>query len=343
MKWGKKTKFLCVLLAGTILTMVLALWGCNSKPEAPSESEVEQDLIASFVFASYFNTSSPQTSDFVVESRQTAPENNSDKVWVSIRAEDDEKSAELSFLMIYTLYNEGWKLEEITPSKEYGWEFAPLQGPSEEVIRTDLEHWEPFEVTSNDVKLYENHAYITAEREGDGGYYIVKQKTIFGFDFDPQSGIWSHSSSDYQDLGSSYDFSPVIGTWKYTEEVDEIDEDTGEPIIQGAELKINSIDPFYDDIHDASYTDELGALTGTLTIWGRNNIGDFFYGYKLVQGEDEYDLSESSWKQTTGWTSSSLLTIYINDLLDVEFFNRDGTMTAICHDMGLSYDLEKIE
>lgn len=228
MKKGKK--ILCTLrtvfLLGVLLAILMTFGGC--KPKEASEDEMQQALLQSSPYMDYFDPETSMVEDFTITKRQTTSENGTDVVWVSVNAKDENKSATLSYVMTYILYNDGWKLENVVRDSESTWEFEPLQGPPSEMIETDIPV-DPADVTV-ETYLEEKRADASYTIANDIGFCIIMYAKQQTFSFNTDTGVWI--PTDNRTIATQNDFSPIIGTaWQYLEDSN------------GARLELDSIDP----------------------------------------------------------------------------------------------------
>lgn len=106
-----KKYYMYILLE--MLILVAFLTGCS--PKAKSDQEIMNDVKDDFLY----NWSFVDFDDIDIEvyKRQTNKEEKIDFAWVTVAAENDEISMEVSYEVEYALYNDGWELEEINYSK----------------------------------------------------------------------------------------------------------------------------------------------------------------------------------------------------------------------------------
>ena len=259
-----------------LVFMLISLTGC--RPKETSESAVKESLLESYAYSDFFDIESSTVENFKIVKRQTVPENNSDTVWVPIDVKDEEKSAQLSYIMTYILYNDGWRLENIAQDRMSVWFFSPLQGPSEEITKKYVpENAIDVSIQNN---LEESYATLTYTVEDNRYFCIIKSNMQQTFNFNHEIGAWM--PGEVQTLGAQTNFSPIVGkTWVYSEDTEYEDRDTGEIISNGALLKI----------------DDIGAgneVTGSLTI----KRVEFPYGLSIstrqsYQGGYSIDLSDA--------------------------------------------------
>lgn len=326
----KKKALIVLLLVCMLIVQVFS--GCSFTPAAPSEDELKDALLYSSAFADYFN-SAVTVNDFVVEKRQTSEESKTDIAWILVSAEDEEKSAQLSYVMTYVLYNDGWELEDLSRDMESTWEFAPLRGPSDEMIQESV----PVDAisVSSEADLEENNATATYTVENNMGYCIITSARQIVFEFNRESGIWA--PIDNRTLGTQNDFSPIEGTvWQYLEETDHVDTE-GNTIYEGARLEIETINS------------ETLEMTGVLKLYKSGFRLSMWDDFK--QGSKEMDLSSATFRLD----GSSLIMTKPRESDEaeskykyIEFINEgDGRFSIVIRPypghFDDSYILEKIE
>lgn len=127
----KIDSILCTLL---ILAIMLSLAGCASN--APlSESEIEADLQSYDIYP--FNLESPASiTDFSITKRKTDKSTGVDTIYIdAVESRNENARFVRSYIMYYTLYNEGWLLDAVQMSDAHN-ELTPLRAPSDEEIKS---------------------------------------------------------------------------------------------------------------------------------------------------------------------------------------------------------------
>lgn len=282
-----------------IVLILCLLCGCT--PELRAEDGVKSDLSSSSVFQQYF-VDGQSITDFTVTKRQTDTDNKTDTAWVEVWAENEEKSADLSFIMQYTLYNDGWLLENVAENRESQWEFTPESGPSEDLINSVI----PAEATNILPEDFQggNDFSVEYSLETDYGYRITRENYTHSFYFDTSLGIWN-ASDNWELIDREEDYSPLIGTWKVTKDSSYTDADTGKTITYGAELEITEVIPAYSDLTSINDNEIAGTVHGTLREFGE----EWHSGWSDTPGshqvEKEYDLSEFEWHTYSNWMRGS--------------------------------------
>lgn len=318
-------KILSVLMAVFLLAM---LGGCGT-PSAPSEREVESALQNSSAFFDNFDSTSCTVDEFAIMKRQTNEESGTDTVWVQVAARDEDKSAQLSYIMKYVLYNDGWELENISPNMESTWQFKPLRGPSDELITQSISI--DLGDATVETNLEESSADVSYTVTNDRGFCITTYAKRQTSHFNADTGVWI--PTDNQTVATQNDFSPIIGTtWGYLKETDYKDRDSGKTIYVGARLELNDINS------------ETLEATGKLTVYREYHPYGASATAWYFQGGSEVDLSDGffSWNGESLIMDSSSKT----DYKGLEFRSEgDGLFSIIAIDSDgghREYTLEKI-
>ena len=100
-------RFKNILLIFLSLAVCLSLTACG-KP-VPGRSQIIEDITAN---DSHFKGSELKVTSFEITQRQTRERDMQDRVWVTLRAENQYGTYEASYELLYELYNDGWKLAD---------------------------------------------------------------------------------------------------------------------------------------------------------------------------------------------------------------------------------------
>ena len=88
-----------------------------------------------------FISQNVKISDYEIIKRQTDKKNKSDIIYLTVRTADTNLTCELSYMMQYTLYNDGWVLESVERYADGPWS---IEGLSEEQLLEDIQLNDPF-------------------------------------------------------------------------------------------------------------------------------------------------------------------------------------------------------
>lgn len=119
------------------LSLLVALF-CSCTPSAQSEGEVVKDLQND---SRFFPMAEIQIIDYTISKRQTAKENRSDTVWITVTANNEDITCSLSYIMTYHLYNSGWILDEVEQDYDGEWIVTPLRGVDDSIIQGNIDSY----------------------------------------------------------------------------------------------------------------------------------------------------------------------------------------------------------
>lgn len=117
-----------------LFIMLISLCGCS--PSAKNEREIVADLQKNPAFIS----ETVEIDSCEIIKRQTNNDSKSDLVYLTVYVNEDELTCVLSFFMEYTLYNDGWILENVSRYDDGPWsiEGLPINRISSDVINSDF-------------------------------------------------------------------------------------------------------------------------------------------------------------------------------------------------------------
>lgn len=219
-----------------LVMFVLLSGGCTQK-EA-SKTQLQSDLSESKRFLDLSNRLDVAITDFEIIKRQTTAADKIDTVWVSVDVTGSTVKGKLYYKMIYNLYNDGWKLEDVIDDETDSWSFVPLCGASDELINSSLP--DGVEILSTEVDLENmfhrvNYRYVEEYpycdvihtkqhilRFGADYYNYTNNKGEWGFWDNIEvetsenwhiNGVWTYSGANIRDVESGTlkieDFSPL--------------------------------------------------------------------------------------------------------------------------------------
>ncbi len=200
-----------------MLFALLSLTACGG-PSPASEAQLREDLERSEAsrFSYYSEQLQATVTDFNVVKRQTVVEDQKDTVWVQISIEGPKVKGNFHYIMSYGLYNDGWKLEDVSQDRENGWRIDPLAGPEESLIASQLPS--DAEIISSDIVLDTEYPYATYEytRTETYPYCEVIYKTTLNFAFDNSAdGVWYFTQSWDSGTVENWD---IDGVWSIGDE-----------------------------------------------------------------------------------------------------------------------------
>lgn len=136
----KKRLFFCL----TVCLLLSVLSGCS--PSAKNEREITEDLQGNPAFISQ----SVQIGSCEIIKRQTDPKNKSDIVYVTAYIDEDELKCTLSYVMYYSLYNEGWLLETVERNETGPW---LISGLTKDQVSKEIQEKDTFLKEHIDMKI----------------------------------------------------------------------------------------------------------------------------------------------------------------------------------------------
>lgn len=160
-----------------LLIMLLSLCGCS--PSAKSEREIIADLQQNPAFIS----ETIKIDDCEIIKRQTDKDSKSDIVYITVYVNEEDLTCELSYVMEYVLYNEGWILENVSRYDDGPWsiEGLPIERISADVTDYDF-YFNDYilEVTDCEI-LNEGYNYDGEEYEKWFVVAITASNPIFNY------------------------------------------------------------------------------------------------------------------------------------------------------------------
>lgn len=101
------------------LAMCFSMGGCSPSPK--DEEEIIYDLQNN----SGFISSTAIIKNYSISKRQTDTGNKTDLIYMTVETEDEVATAQLSYILYYNLYNDGWVLDAIQQDPNGIWEITP--------------------------------------------------------------------------------------------------------------------------------------------------------------------------------------------------------------------------
>lgn len=171
------------LLLGVLL-LILSLSACGGKKE-----KSEKEILADIKLEDYYLSGDYglEVKSHTIDKRQTNAEDKTDYVWFSLTASNNEFEYYAGYEMMYVLYNDGWRLEDIDIFD---------QG---------------YEVSDYDSISQDNADLIVAEGGYDDYDYLYRENRYNQVDFYyTASTLLNYLKTDYS-IRVSYTFRPEFG------------------------------------------------------------------------------------------------------------------------------------
>lgn len=126
-KGAKGKAILAVPLLVICIILVSYFFTHNIGPKDKTEADMARDLS---VYSDFYPSQDLEIQDLKIIKRQTDISHKQDVAYVSIKAKNDNIQCNLSYVLEYHLYNEGWVLDSVAPYKNDKWNIMPLKGPT---------------------------------------------------------------------------------------------------------------------------------------------------------------------------------------------------------------------
>lgn len=195
---------ICILLA---IFMLVALTACGHKiPSAKGEDQLEEDLIAEVpLFQNDVDISS-----FTIIKRQTNESAMTDTVYVEVDGTGPYYECTTSYIMYYTLYEQGWLLDTVERWYDGIWFGVPCADVPEATIKENIlpaslckyyNKWDVNLVEVSEQIIDKNSGTVTVFYQysigNTYGYYLVNDCALY--EFDSEFFYYYPSSEDISD------------------------------------------------------------------------------------------------------------------------------------------------
>lgn len=205
----KKGAILYISYVLALACLVTLLSGCSIP--IVNEAKLTEDLCHSQVFQENSSMLGLEISSLSIVKRKTTQNEKDDQVWVCVDATNGEVNARMYYLMVYTLYNDGWLLEYATTDSVDLWMYTPLCRLSDEIVRsyipTDAEIKSvQFDADTGrqDVSYRYVEPYHYCDVITDAVIHFSFGSTYFG------QGLWSNEGTD---ITVSTEWGDITGSW----------------------------------------------------------------------------------------------------------------------------------
>ena len=186
------------------IAMLLMLAGCGAK-RAKSDKEILQELNTGTI---QYESQELTIQEIKITDRRTDTDSKKDVVYVSVIADNNVVSCEMSYVAEYSLYDQGWVLENFRENNRGSWIIKPASAPENRLL---AEHAQDSYIDS-DILLDEGTAFYYYEKAEEEIYcsttYLYKAR----YEFDEKETKWEYIDSEIIEKESEWD---VDGTWSY--------------------------------------------------------------------------------------------------------------------------------
>lgn len=158
-KVSEKRTAKTILLTMLTICMALGLSSCGGATKGRTENQIQGDISEVLLQDATFGGFNFNVSSFSISKRQTNVEDKTDFVWCDVTATgnaiydtDDKFSCSIECEVTYTLYNDGWQLDDCH-CKIVSSSIKPLTYPTQEQVENEAKH--PNGVIPNRVEVYD--------------------------------------------------------------------------------------------------------------------------------------------------------------------------------------------
>lgn len=233
------------IMTAVLILIAVGLIGCSdSKSGGKSENEIKTDLVAQQLPAeAYTDSEPPEITSFQILKRQTNVDDKTDLVYVTYTTTTACADFVRSYLLTYTLYNDGWILDDY----EYcdgDYRTIPKVEPDDELVDSLFEYYDfqggeytNWVITERNVDVENGTANFTVQASQSlcDGYATTDEVYNIPLFFS-EYGVWSsYGNGDFVSDSFSIDWSNLIGLTffdHYYDEtyitIDEYDDVSGE-------------------------------------------------------------------------------------------------------------------
>lgn len=161
--------------------------------------------------------------DIEILKRQTRPEESSDVVYATVTAHDDQRKLIRTLILLYTLYNEGWIMDEICDDMEADYWAEPLVGPDYSLVdqyfndynssRVDDNAWgrnPPYSswiVENETLDLSNGVAYLEVRAKREHPLWDTDEIITLAYYANAYSGLWDGMPPEEVDHQNRLDLS----------------------------------------------------------------------------------------------------------------------------------------
>lgn len=195
-----KRKMSCMI--GIVTAFMLA--GCGAQ-RAKSDKEILQELDTGTI---QYESQELTIQEIEITDRRTDTDGKKDIVYVSVIADNDVVSCEMSYIAEYSLYDQGWVLDNFSENNRGSWIIKPISAPENSLLE---EHSQASYIDS-DILLEEGTAFYYYEKVQDEVYCSTTYLYKAQYEFDAKETKWEYIDSEIVEKESEWD---VDGTWSY--------------------------------------------------------------------------------------------------------------------------------
>lgn len=211
-----KNKKHIILFMFALLSLCLVMAGCSSN-SGKSEKAIQEDLIEWQIPSEAFSTGFQQITDFEILKRQTDPDNKTDLVYVTVTADSETGTFVRSYKLTYSLYNDGWILDDYEDYSEGKYETHAKALPSDQEIdnlftsynNSHTNQYIDWSIAARNEDLENGYAVYTvvATYECFSAYATATETYIIPFYFSDWGSWMEYGEYEYDNESYSIDWS----------------------------------------------------------------------------------------------------------------------------------------
>lgn len=178
------------ILIGCFVSLMVILAGCGKAVK--NETEIKVDLQN---HAGFYSEQDVVIQKLSIIKRQTNEKEKTDTVYVDADVSNDAVKGQLSYVLNYNLYDEGWILDNVSRYFEGEWNFTPLKGPEQGAADTAIK--EKVSVPHFDKRedfLEQNLSRFYYSSDGRHYYksHLCRYIAVYvaDFSFNTETGLW---------------------------------------------------------------------------------------------------------------------------------------------------------
>lgn len=181
---GRMKKISLVLL----VVLMICLSACGKQVKEKSEEEIKADMAAS---ESFWHVQEVEIDEFVITKRQINEETKEDKVYVDVKASNDNVEVSGSYYLKYGLYESGWILDAMVEESDII--VKPKTEPTNDFIANHCpEGYQLKQVDKESDTIYKA-VYEMAEESLFRSIYYEKQISFY---FEDKTAEWTKGTEE---------------------------------------------------------------------------------------------------------------------------------------------------
>lgn len=195
------------ILNSCFIILIMMLAGCGKAVK--NETEIKADLQN---HTEFYSEQDVVIQNLSIIKRQTNKKEKTDVVYVDVDVSNDAVKGQLSYVLSYNLYDEGWILDNVSRYSDGKWNFTALKGPEQGLADAVINEKYSDCIFKNRVDTIESNLsqlyYYNTGRQ----YKYAKEIHNYevDFKFNTENGVWENQSIE---KNSEYDWN-IAGTYK---------------------------------------------------------------------------------------------------------------------------------